>query len=113
MVGEDKVYTENANKTKQNKTKQNKTKQNKTKQKQNKTKPLQNKTKQKQNKTKHGFLAAAILLFSRYGKGTKIPSAHISHIRILLTLLTFFELPILQKNTNLSCMVSFWCDSWC
>ena len=38
---------------------------------------------------------------------------HISHIhtRILLTLLTF--LPKFAKHTNLSCMVSLWCESWC
>ena len=39
--------------------------------------------------------------FSHQGKVTKIPSAHISltyiHTRILLTLLTFFALPILKK----------------
>ena len=37
--------------------------------------------------------------FSHQGKVTKIPSAHISltYIRILLTLLTFFALPILKK----------------
>ena len=55
--------------------------------------------------------------FSHQGKVTKIPSAHIlTHIHtcILLTLLTFFALPILKKkNTNLSGMVSLWCDSWC
>ena len=32
------------------------------------------------------------------------------HTRILLTLLIFFALPILQKVTNLSCMVSLWRD---
>ena len=39
---------------------------------------------------------------SHQGKVTKIPSAHISltyiHTRILLTLLTFFALPILKKK---------------
>ena len=40
---------------------------------------------------------------------------HISHSHtcILLTLLTFFTLPILTKNTNLSGMVSLWCYFWC
>ena len=34
--------------------------------------------------------------------------------RILLTLLTFFALPILKKkNTNLSGTVSLWYESWC
>ena len=54
--------------------------------------------------------------FSYPGKVTKIPSAHISltyiHV-ILLTLLTFFALPILKKNTNLSGTVSLWYESWC
>ena len=40
-------------------------------------------------------------IFSHQGKLQKIPSAHISltyiHTRILLTLLTFFALPILKK----------------
>ena len=35
------------------------------------------------------------------------------HTHILLTLMTFFALAILQKNTNLSDMVSLWCESWC
>ena len=55
--------------------------------------------------------------FSHQGKVTKFPSAHISltyiHTRILLTLLTFFALPILEKNTNLSGTVSLWYESWC
>ena len=42
---------------------------------------------------------------------------HISHshtyTRTLLTLLTFFALPILKKNTNLSGTVSLWYESWC
>ena len=44
-----------------------------------------------------------LTLFSHHGKVTKIPSAHISlililiHTCILLTLLTFFALPILRK----------------
>ena len=40
---------------------------------------------------------------------------HISHSHtcILLTVLTFFALPILKKNTNLSGMVSLWYESWC
>ena len=54
--------------------------------------------------------------FSHQGKVTKNPSAHISrtyiHTRILLTLLTFFALPILKKNTNLSDTVSLY-ESWC
>ena len=55
--------------------------------------------------------------FSYQGKVTKIPLAHISltyiHTCILLTLLTFFALPFLTKNMNLSGMVSLWYDSWC
>ena len=43
--------------------------------------------------------------FSHQGKVTKIPSAHISltyiHTRILLTLLTFFALPILKKKIRI------------
>ena len=41
-------------------------------------------------------------------------STYLTHIHtcILLTLLTFFALPIL-KNTNLSGMVSLWYHSWC
>ena len=41
---------------------------------------------------------------------------HISHshtyMYFALTLLTFFALPLLKKNTNLSGMVSLWYDSW-
>ena len=42
-------------------------------------------------------------------------STYLTHIHlcILLTLLTFFTLPILKKNTNLSGLVSLCCDSWC
>ena len=42
-------------------------------------------------------------------------SAYLTHIhtRILLILLTFFALPILKKNTNLSHTVSLWYESWC
>ena len=43
-------------------------------------------------------------------------STYLTHIHacILLTQLTFFALPILKKNTNLSGMVSLWCcNSWC
>ena len=43
-------------------------------------------------------------------------SSYLTHIhtRILLTLLTlFFCLTNCEKNTNLSGMVSLWCDSWC
>ena len=50
--------------------------------------------------------------FSHQGKVTKIPSAHISSHTY-----TYFAhpiaLPILEKNTNLSGMVSLWYDSWC
>ena len=35
------------------------------------------------------------------------------HTRILLILLTFFALPILKKNTNLSDTVSLWYEFWC
>ena len=53
--------------------------------------------------------------FSHQGKVTKIPCTYLTHIhtRILLTLLTFFALPILEKNTNLSDTVSLWYESWC
>ena len=42
-------------------------------------------------------------------------STYLKHIHtcILLTLLTFFALPILKKNTNLSGTVSLWYESWC
>ena len=66
---------------------------------------------------KKGYFDLLFTFFSHQGKVTKIPSAHISltyiHTRILLTLLTFFALPILKKNTNLSGTVSFWYESWC
>ena len=56
--------------------------------------------------------------FSYQGKVIKLPSAHIwdlthIHTRILLTLLTFFCLTNFEKNTNLSCTVSLWYESWC
>ena len=35
------------------------------------------------------------------------------YTHILLNLLTFFALPILKKNTNLSDTVSLWYESWC
>ena len=53
---------------------------------------------------------------SHQGKVTKIPSAHISNTYIHVfcsTLLTFFALTILKKNTNLSDTVSLWYESWC
>ena len=53
---------------------------------------------------------------SHQGKVRKIPSAHYLkhiHTRNLLNLLTFFALPILKKNTNLSGTVSLWYESWC
>ena len=42
-------------------------------------------------------------------------STYLTHIhtRILLTLLTFFALPILKKKMNLSETVSLWYESWC
>ena len=42
-------------------------------------------------------------------------STYLTHIHtcLLLTLLTFFALPILKKNTNLSGVVSVWYESWC
>ena len=43
-------------------------------------------------------------------------SASLTHIHtcILLTLLTFFAFTNFEKkNTNLSGVVSLWCDSWC
>ena len=36
-----------------------------------------------------------------------------THTLILLTLLTFFALPMLKKNTNLLDTVSLWYESWC
>ena len=55
--------------------------------------------------------------FSHQGKITKnYVSTYLTHIhtRILLTLLTFFALPILKKkNMNLSGTVSLWYESWC
>ena len=51
--------------------------------------------------------------FSYQGKLQKFVQ-HVSHSHtycILLTLLTFLALPILNKNTNLSGMVSLWYDS--
>ena len=55
--------------------------------------------------------------FSHQRKVTKIPSVltYLTHIhtRILLTLLTYFALPILKKNMNLSDTVSLWYESWC
>ena len=54
--------------------------------------------------------------FSDLGKSYKNSfSTYLTHIHtcILLTLLTFFALPILKKNTNLSGMVSLWYESLC
>ena len=56
--------------------------------------------------------------FSHQGKVTKPLSAHISLTYmscILLTLLTIdnFEKKKEKRNTNLSGIVSLWCDSWC
>ena len=52
---------------------------------------------------------------SHQGKLQNSFSTYLKHIhtRILLTLLTFFALPILKKNTNLSGTVSLWYESWC
>ena len=43
------------------------------------------------------FFDLLFTFFGHKGKDTKIPSAHISLTRILLTPLIFFALPILQK----------------
>ena len=57
------------------------------------------------------------IFFSYQGKVTKIPLAHryLTHIHacILLTLLSFFALPIIENNTNLSSIVSLWYEIWC
>ena len=65
-------------------------------------------------KKKKGYFDLFFTFFSHQGKVTKIPSylTH-THTLILLTLLTFFALPILKKNTNLSGTVSLWYESWC
>ena len=68
----------------------------------------------------HSFEKRAIFdilftYFSHQGKLQKFLQ-HISHSHttsILLTLLTFFALPILKKNTNLWDTVSLWYESWC
>ena len=50
------------------------------------------------------FLNLLFTFFSYRGKVTKIPSAHISlSYKILLTLLTFFALPILKKREFIRC----------
>ena len=53
--------------------------------------------------------------FSHQGKVTKIPSAHISLTYILVVCSPYwlFCLTNFRKNTNLSGLVSLWCDSWC
>ena len=57
--------------------------------------------------------------FSHQRKDTKIPTAHISHTYTYFAhpidffFFFFFALPILKKITNLSCIVSLWCDSRC
>ena len=62
--------------------------------------------------------ATFYLLFtfsSHQGKITEIPSAHISntYIHVFCSPYWLFTLPILNKNTNLSGMVSLWYESWC
>ena len=54
-------------------------------------------------------------LFSHQGKLQKFLQ-HISHSHTYMYFahpIDFFAFPILKKNTNLSGMVSLWCDSWC
>ena len=53
--------------------------------------------------------------FSHQGKVTKIPSARISLtcIHVFCSHYWLFLPYELWKNTNLSGMVSLWCDSWC
>ena len=53
--------------------------------------------------------------FSHQGKVTKIPSAHISltYIHAFCSPYWLFCLTNLKKNTNLSCTVSLWYESWC
>ena len=53
--------------------------------------------------------------FSHQEKDTKIHSARISLtcMHVFCSPYWLFCLTNLQKNTNLSCIVSLWCDSWC
>ena len=53
--------------------------------------------------------------FSHQGNNTKIPSAHISltYIHIFYSPYWHFCLTNFAKVTNLSCVVSRWCGSWC
>ena len=67
---------------------------------------------------KKAILYLLFTFFNHQRKVTKFPSAHISltYIHVfLLTLLTFlpYQFWKKKKNTNLSGMVSLWCDSWC
>ena len=53
-------------------------------------------------------------IFIHQGKDIKISSAHISvtYIHVFSSLYWFFTVTNFAKITNLSCMVSLWCD-WC
>ena len=65
---------------------------------------------------KKGYFWPTFHIFLSPGKSYKNSvSTYLKHIHtsILLTLLTFFALPILKKNTNLSSTVSLWYESWC
>ena len=63
---------------------------------------------------KKGYFWPIFTFFSHQGKLQKFLQ-HISHSHtfFLLTLLTFFALPSLEKNTNLSGMVSLRYEFWC
>ena len=65
---------------------------------------------------KKGYFWLTFHFFSHQGKDTKNPFTTYPtyiHTHILLTLLSFFAIPILWNYANLSYMVSLWCDSWC
>ena len=61
------------------------------------------------------FLTYFFTFFSYQESYKNSFSTYLTHIhtRIFLILLTFFALPILKKNTNLSGTVSLWYESWC
>ena len=67
---------------------------------------------------KKGGYFILFTFFKSPGRGSKNSfNTYLTHIhrptRILLTLLTFFALRILKKNTNLSGTVSLWYESCC
>ena len=63
-------------------------------------------------KRKRAIFDLLFTFFSHQGKVTKIPSAHISLTFMYFAHpINFFCLPNFEKNTNLSGMISLWCDS--